>query len=227
MKLLYWRCCAVTVLSLKHNATPMPVYAKRVRVALAGLAIILLTSCASSPPKKLDNICHIFDEKDGWYKDAKKASERWDSPIPIMMAILHQESRFVAKAKPPRTKVLWIFPGPRKSDAYGYAQVKDATWDWYKKDSGHRGADRDDFDDAIDFVGWYNQKSFEISKIVSTDAYSLYLAYHEGHGGFNRKTYANKRWLTDVASKVRTRAAKYTQQLQACEKRLNSGWWFF
>lgn len=189
--------------------------------------LLVVTGCTSIPPKRQDNLCDIFDEKDGWYKDAKKASRRWGSPIPVMMAILHQESRFVAKAKPPRTKILWIFPGPRKSDAYGYAQVKDDTWDWYKKSSGHRFADRDDFDDAIDFVAWYNQKSREINGIAATDTYSLYLAYHEGHGGFRRKSYADKPWLLSVAKKVSQRAADYSQQLQTCEKRLNSGWWFF
>ncbi len=187
----------------------------------------ILVSCTSVPPKQLDNICHIFDEKDNWYDDAKKASKRWNSPIAVNMAFMYQESRFVAKAKPPRTKILWIFPGPRKSDAYGYAQVKDDTWDWYKRASGHRFADRDDFDDAIDFIAWYNRQSQEKNRIASTDAYRLYLAYHEGHGGYSRKSYAKKQWLQSVARKVADRAARYQTQLQGCEKRLNSGWWFF
>ncbi len=192
------------------------------------LVLVLITAgCTTLPPKHIDNVCHIFDEKDSWYKQAKKASKRWDSPIPILMAIMHQESRFVAKAKPPRTKILWIFPGPRKSDAYGYAQVKDATWDWYRKKSGHRGADRDDFDDAVDFVAWYNLQSHKTNGIAKNDAYHLYLAYHEGHGGFSRKTYASKGWLKGVARKVASRADTYSRQLKSCEKRLNSGWWIF
>ena len=189
--------------------------------------LAFISGCTTLPPKHIDNICHIFDEKASWYKQAKKARKRWGSPIPVMMAIMHQESRFVTKAKPPRTKILWIFPGPRKSDAYGYAQVKDATWDWYRKKSGHRGADRDDFDDAVDFVAWYNLQSHKINGIAKTDTFNLYLAYHEGHGGFSRKTYAKKSWLTAVARKVANRAATYEAQLRSCEKRLNSGWWIF
>ena len=185
-----------------------------------------LASCASTPPKHQDNICHIFDEKSGWYKDAKKASKRWGVPIAINMAFIHQESRFVPKAKPPRKKILWIIPGPRKSSAYGYSQAKSGTWKWYKKDTGRRGADRDDFDDAVDFIGWYNNMSNKRSKIAKNDAYNLYLAYHEGHGGYNRATYKNKGWLKKVAKKVSSRAANYQQQLNKCEDRLESSWWW-
>jgi len=186
-----------------------------------------LSACSASPPKKIENACAIFDEKNGWYKKAKKSSERWSIPIEVSMAIMYQESRFVAKAKPPRTKVLWVFPGPRKSNAFGYAQAKKETWDWYKKQSGHRGADRDDFDDAFDFIAWYNSVSVSRLGLPKTDAYSLYLAYHEGHGGFQRKTYKSKGWLLDVARKVNTLAQSYRTQLNGCEKRLKGSWWPF
>ncbi len=186
----------------------------------------LLAGCVSSPPKHQDNLCHIFDEKNGWYKDAKKASKRWGVPIATNMAIMHQESRFHSKAKPPRKKYLGFIPGPRKSDAYGYSQAKDDTWDWYKKKSGHRGADRDDFDDAIDFIAWYNSISVKQNRIAANDTYRLYLAYHEGHGGYSRGTYKKKKWLTDVAKKVDRRAKSYHTQLKKCENRLDS-WWPF
>lgn len=190
------------------------------------LSTLLIGGCVTSPPKHTENICDIFDEKHGWYKDAKKATKRWHVPIAVNMAIMHQESRFRAKAKPPRTKILWIFPGPRKSNAYGYSQAKRSTWKWYKKDAGHWGADRDDFDDAIDFIAWYNQKSVKTSKIAPTDSYRLYLAYHEGHGGFNRGSYKSKSWLISVAKKVQARARNYQSQLNKCEKRLDTSWWW-
>jgi hypothetical protein len=188
----------------------------------------MLTGCASAPPRHLDNICHIFDEKNGWYDDARNAEKKWGSPISVMMAIMHQESRFQSKAKPPRTKILWVIPGPRKSSAYGYSQAKDATWNWYKDKAGRWGADRDEFDDAIDFIGWYNTQSHKLSGIKLNDAYRLYLAYHEGHGGYNRGSYGSKGWLKQVAKKVSARAATYQRQLKGCQKRLESdGWWFF
>jgi hypothetical protein len=183
----------------------------------------LLCSCTSSPPKNKDDICEIFDEKGGWYKDARKASRRWGTSIPVMMSFIYQESSFKARAKPPRRKILWIIPGPRPASAYGYSQATDETWSAYKKATGHWGADRNDFDDAIDFIGWYNDQSYRTNRISKFDAYSLYLAYHEGQGGFAKKTYRSKQWLIDVAAKVRDRSDTYGQQLKGCEKRLKRG----
>ncbi len=187
----------------------------------------VLTGCVTSPPSHVNNICDIFDEKDGWYKDAKKSQKKWGTPIPVMMAIMHQESRFQPKAKPPRSKILWVIPGPRTSSAYGFSQAKSETWDWYVDKSGNWGADRDDFSDAIDFIGWYNTVSHSRNKISLSDPYHLYLAYHEGHGGFERRTFNSKGWLKGVAKKVSSKAATYKKQLAGCEKRLDSGWWFF
>lgn len=191
------------------------------------VAVVALSGCASTPPKYQDNLCHIFDEKDDWYEAAYKAQRRWGSPIPVMMAMMHQESRFVSKAKPPRSKILWVIPGPRPSSSYGYAQAKDETWDWYKDKSGNWGADRDEFADAIDFVGWYNQQTAKQSGVAAHDTYRLYLAYHEGHGGFKRGSFNGKAWLKKVAKKVSTRAQRYATQLKQCESRLDKGaWWW-
>jgi len=198
------------------------------KLTVAVILATALSSCVNSPPKRLDNICHIFDEKGGWYKDAKKASKKWGVPIATNMAFMHQESRFRAKAKPPRKKYLGFIPGPRKSSAYGYSQAKKETWAWYKKTSGHRGADRNDFDDAIDFVAWYNHISTKRARISPNDPYALYLAYHEGHGGYSRGSYRNKKWLQKVARNVANRSRRYQTQLKTCEKRLNSSrWWPF
>jgi len=142
------------------------------------------------------------------------------------MAMMYQESRFQAKAKPPRKKIFGFIPGPRPSSAYGYSQAKKSTWKEYKSSAGNYGADRDDFEDAIDFVGWYNNKSKQRSGISRNDAYRLYLAYHEGHGGYNRGTYRKKKWLIDVARKVERKANTYQQQLNGCEEDLKSGWFF-
>jgi hypothetical protein len=191
------------------------------------LLLATLSACTTSPPKNMDNICELFREKDDWYDDAADASQEWGTSIPIMMAIMHQESRFQQKAKPPRTTILWIFPGPRKSDAYGYPQAKVSTWDWYIDSSGNWGADRDDFADAIDFIGWYNKVSHQKCGIRRDDPYHLYLAYHEGHGGFNRRTFKNKEWLKGVAKKVSARSRTYASQLKSCEKELKSSGWFF
>jgi hypothetical protein len=197
------------------------------RVLALLLCVMLLSACTTPQPRDVNDICAIFKEKDDWYDDAADASEEWGSPIPVMMAIMYQESRFQAKAKPPRKKILGFIPGPRPSSAYGYSQAKKSTWKDYKHSAGRYGADRDDFADAIDFVGWYNYQSYKRSKISRQDTYALYLAYHEGHGGYNRRTYRKKKWLMDVARKVERKANTYQQQLNGCEEQLKSGGWFF
>ncbi len=177
---------------------------------------LFLSGCAFGPPDNPDDICDIFDQKWGWHRDAKTAARRWGASIPVMMAIMYQESSFVDDAKPDRVRIFGVPMWWRLSSAYGYAQVKDDTWRWYERSTGRNG-DRDDFDDAIDFIGWYNKKSGELSGISQTDAYSLYLAYHEGHGGFNSGSYRNKDWLLTVASRVQTRASRYAGQYQYCD----------
>lgn len=188
-------------------------------------AALLLSACSTSPPKNQDNICEIFREKDDWYEEAADARDNWKTPIPVMMAIMYQESRFQSRAKPPRMKILGFIPGPRPSDAYGYSQAKKATWKGYIKSSGNYGADRDDFDDAIDFIGWYNKVSRKRCGIKMNDTYHLYLAYHEGHGGFNRRTFNNKAWLKKIARKTSARSIRYRNQLNSCEDELKKAWW--
>jgi hypothetical protein len=189
------------------------------------MMLIQTVGCGSTQerPQRIDNICEIFRENPDWYKSARKSSKRWSIPIPVLMAIMHQESKFDAEAKPPRTSCLCIFPGPRPSSAYGYAQALDETWENYKRSAGNWGADRDDFADAVDFVGWYCGLSRRKCGIAGNDAYNLYLAYHEGHTGFNRKTYRKKGWLLRVSTKVKRRARTYTSQLAACEGEFSKG----
>jgi hypothetical protein len=188
------------------------------------LAFGVIGGCANRPPKNVQDICGIFEERPSWYKAALKSEKRWGTPVHVQMAIMHQESKFQFDAKPPRKKILGFIPGPRKSDAYGFAQVKDDTWKWYIEKSGNRGADRDKFKDAIDFVGWYTNYSQRTLGISKWDPYNQYLAYHEGHGGWQRKTYSGKAWLVDVARKVDRNAKEWGAQLRRCENDLDDGW---
>lgn len=183
----------------------------------------VLAGC-SSTPENPDNVCEMFTDDRGWYKDARKSSRRWGTDMSVMMAFVHQESSFKARAKPPRTKILWVIPGPRPASAYGYSQATDETWRDYRRSTGRRGADRNNFGDAIDFIGWYNDQSHRRNAIAKTDAYHLYLAYHEGQGGFAKRSFKNKQWLKDVATKVSRRSGMYRAQLDKCEARLNRGW---
>ena len=93
----------------------------------------LLASCTAKQPSNIDNICDIFSEQRSWYKAANKSAKRWGTTVPVMMSVIYQESSFKAKAKPPRTKIIRVFPGPRPASAKGYAQAIDGTWDTYRR----------------------------------------------------------------------------------------------
>jgi len=73
----------------------------------------------------------------------------------------------------------------------------------------------------MDFLGWYCDLSHRLCGISKRDAYRLYLAFHEGHSGYNRGTWRNKTWLRDVAKKVSRRAVTYSRQLKGCRKKLD------
>jgi hypothetical protein len=183
------------------------------------VAVLLLASCTAKQPSNIDNICEIFSEQRAWYKAANKSAKRWGTTIPVMMSVIHQESSFKAKAKPPRTKILWVFPGPRPASAKGYAQAIDGTWDSYRRSTGRWSAERNDFKDASDFIGWYIDQSASKNGIAKTDAQNLYLSYHEGQGGFAKGTHQGKPWLLKVAKKVEARAKTFDRQLKGCERK--------
>ena len=186
-------------------------------ISLALVLIIFTFSCASKPPQQQENICTIFKEKTSWYRLANRSEEKWGAPIHVQMSIVRQESAFQNRAKPERTKLLGIVPWKRKTSAFGYSQAVDGTWDWYKKETKRPLASRVNFSDAIDFTGWYINKTNKINGVKKSDAYNQYLAYHEGHGGFKSKSYNNKDWLIKTATKVDQRAEKYRQQLDQCK----------
>ena len=188
---------------------------------------MLLVGCSSSPPRQPDDICEVFKEKPGWYKAARRAEKRWDLPLAVGMAFVHRESSYVANARPERGKILWVIPWKRPSSAYGYAQITDEAWSDYRKERGNWFSGRDDIEDALDFIGWYNDRSHRKLRIARTDAYHLYLAYYEGPTGFARGGWKNKPKVKGYARKVTDRTYRYQQQLAGCEKKLKRSRWFF
>ena len=194
------------------------------KTALAVLGYVLLSGCISSQPTDIDNICSMFKEKRNWYSSAQSAEKRWGIPIAVNMAVIYQESSFKARARPDRSKILWVLPGRRLSSAYGYAQALDSTWDDYKKFSGNKNASRKSFNDAIDFVGWYNSNSRRINNIDYYDARNFYLAYHEGNSGFARQSYRDKKWLINAADRVQRNSEIFSSQLESCRNELSESW---
>lgn len=191
---------------------------KRLFTLFITVFFFILAGCSSTPPPKktYDNLCAIYHHDDEWQEAANKSYRKWGTPPYVMMALIHQESRFKPNAQAPRQYALGMIPLPRKSSAYGYPQAKDGTWHDYMKSTGNWGASRSDIEDSLDFVGWYNYQSYKRLRISRKDTFKLYLAYHEGHGGYSRRTYLKKKWLLKVAKKVSNRARMYKKQYRRC-----------
>ena len=58
------------------------------------LIFFILFGC-SSVPSNTSNSCLIFNERYLWYKHAKKAEQKWGTPIYIQLAIVKMESEEV------------------------------------------------------------------------------------------------------------------------------------
>ena len=189
------------------------------------LAGCILTACAASPPKVQGNLCEIFDEYPDWYDYAKASEKKWGTPAHIQMAFIQRESSFISDAAPPFEWLLFI-PLGRPSSAYGYAQIQDPAWEDYTRANGGLFKSRTDMEDALDFIGWYNAISRERLGISLWDPYRLYLAYHEGHGGYQRGSYNAKPKLLKVARQVEAKAETYGAQLRGCEEQFQCRSWY-
>lgn len=184
------------------------------------------TACSTVPPHAHDTACEIFSERRSWWRSVRASEDRWGVPPEVQLAIIGLESGFVDDARPPRRGGFLFIPGRRASSAFGYAQAVDGTWDWYREDAGRPRAQRDRFDDAADFVGWYARKSQALSGIPLSDARNQYLAYHEGHAGYNRGSHRDQAWLMRKADRAAALAARYRAELSGCARRLDRRWPF-
>ena len=175
-------------------------------------------SCSSIPKNTADG-CSIFSERYLWYKHAKKAEQKWGTPIYIQLAFIKMESDFDWLARPERLKIFKVIPYRRPSSSFGYSQAVKGTWKQYKEETNNKLATRTRFKDSVDFIGWYTNKTEKILKISKKDAFRQYIAYHEGWG--NYKNYKKKQKVILLAKKVQQQSDKYKSQLNKCSKSLN------
>ena len=175
-------------------------------------------SCSSIPKNTADG-CSIFSERYLWYKHAKKAEQKWGTPIYIQLAFIKMESDFDWLARPERLKIFKVIPYRRPSSSFGYSQAVKGTWKQYKEETNNKLATRTRFKDSVDFIGWYTNKTEKILKISKKDAFRQYIAYHEGWN--NYKNYKKKQKVILLAKKVQQQSDKYKSQLNKCSKSLN------
>lgn len=185
---------------------------------LAVALVLVLGSCSSdgNRPSNIDNACVIKSERPAWFRATKAVENRWGVPPHVLLATVYYESKFRSKARTRREYLFGFIPNGRESSAYGFSQALDATWDGYRDDTGRRGADRDDFSDSADFIGWYMDQSYQRNGIAKDDAYNQYIAYHEGHTGFARGNHLNDSFVRNYARRVEEKAQEYELQLGQC-----------
>ncbi len=184
------------------------------------LILFFLISSCSSVPKNTADGCSIFSERYMWYKHAKKAEQKWGTPIYIQLAFIKMESDFDWLARPERLKLFKVIPYRRPSSSFGYSQAVKGTWEQYKKETNKRLATRTRFKDSVDFIGWYTNKTETILKVPKKDAFRQYIAYHEGWG--NYKNYKKNQKVILLAKKVKNYSDKYKKQLSKCNKSLST-----
>ncbi len=200
------------------------------KILAAALIFVAIAGCAEKFSRDPQDLCDYLAKRSGWFKAIETASIKWSVPQSLILAFIQHESLFDAEARPPRRKILWVIPGPRRSSAYGFAQAIDATWEAYLSATDNRRARRDNFADASDFVGWYVNTNAKTTGISRTDTYQQYLIYHEGAGGFRRGSHKSKKWLLKVAARIQEKEKRYRQQLSQCtdeQKRSRRWWWPF
>ncbi|MCP5245206.1 MAG: hypothetical protein H6937_04340 [Burkholderiales bacterium] len=184
-----------------------------------------LVGCAANPPRQQHDLCAVFEQQPKWYDYARASENNWGVPAHILMAFVRHESSYRYNAKPPFEWFLFI-PLGRPSSAKGYAQIQDPAWQDYKQSTGGLFKSRSNMADVLDFVGWYNHNSNQRLGISKWDPKNLYLAYHEGHGGYRRGTYRKKEWLLNVADRVDHTAREYGAQLLRCDVQFRCRHWY-
>lgn len=185
------------------------------RITLFAVGVLVLGGCATAQPHNTHSICQVFDQYPRWHREANAAQKRWGTPVNVLMAFVRRESNFREKARPDRPWFLFI-PLPRRSSAYGYAQAQDPIWKEYKETNGHWFKSRKDMDDSLDFIGWYTDRIHRELGISKWDPKHLYLAYHEGMGGYRSGKWRHDRHLLNTADEVDHLAREYGAQLKRC-----------
>lgn len=168
------------------------------------VVMLLFSTVAQAKLDQKNEVCQILTENPSWYTAAKKTEQKWGVPVAVQMAIMHQESHFKATAKNPT------------SSAYGFAQVLNATWKGYQRDVSSK-ARRSDFAAASDFIGWYANQAQDQLGISPDNAYNLYIAYHDGSGGYKKASKNKKSLAARLATRVQSTAKDIRQDMKTCE----------
>ncbi|WP_150464310.1 transglycosylase SLT domain-containing protein [Francisella sp. XLW-1] len=154
--------------------------------------------------------CEILDQNPNWKLSLKKAQDKYNLSPAFAMGLIYQESRFDAEAK------------SSYSTAYGYAQAINSTWQHFQEEV-KQNAKRNNFDDSVQFIGWYMAQLSKSLKLKMSDSENLYMAYMLGATGYKRYkagTFKNKAKIEEdknIANKVKAYTNLYKSQLKDCK----------
>jgi len=183
------------------------------------LPLIFISTVATSmtldfmpPPQVPSNACAIFKEYPQWQKDTQEVEKKWGVSVGTQLAIIQQESQFKPESRPMVSK----HSNKVASSATGYSQALRKTWHNYLVATHKFFADPRNFADSADFIGWYAHEAHRDLGISVQNTHALYLAYHEGAGGYKSKSYLKHPWIQNVAYKVHRQAQVYQSQLSKC-----------
>ncbi|PHP26323.1 lytic transglycosylase [Limimaricola cinnabarinus] len=186
------------------------------------ILLAVLAGCGPrdfAAPRELDDACSIVRQHPDYLRAFKATERKWGVPVPVQMAIIYQESKFIGNARTPFQWKLGVIPVGRQSSAYGYSQALDGTWDEYLEQEGGWRHKRDNIRHATNFMGWYMNGTKRELGIPLYDTRNQYLAYHDGRAGYRRGTWKSKSWLINVSDSLARRTLLYDSQLRACGKR--------
>lgn len=189
--------------------------------AISFVAALLASACASAPQPsnaEIADACLLLQQNKPWRDTLREVARQWGAPIGYTLAVIKQESSFDSQALAPRGERQWfgLVEGNRVSSAAGYSQALDGTWEAYKKATGRWGANRNNFQDSSDFIGWYYNTNGQRVGIGQYDYRAHYLVYHEGATGYLDGAWKKKGWLVGIADKVANQAARYEYQISNC-----------
>ncbi len=205
------------------------------KISLIGLSI-LFVGCSSNrihevkntkdittksiSTKNKNNACEMLKENHDWLIATNNSYQKWGTPISVQLSFVYHESSFVHDARPFKKDSRYPFGKKYLSTALGFSQALNGTWGDYLKETTIKNPDRTNFGHSVDFIGWYNKKSFKSLSIKPSDAYNLYLAYHEGRGGWKKGYHLKQPWLMNYAKSVQKKANEYSSQINKCNLRL-------
>ncbi len=208
----------------------------KIKLIAVSFCSIMLIGCANkntivikelSKPVKTTSIktsykqdaCKMLIENPDWLHAIRQSHLKWGTPMSIQLSFVYHESSFVYNARPIKKKKGYTFGTEYASSALGFSQALNGAWGDYNKEQKPVNAKRTNFGDSVDFIGWYNSKSFKMG-IKPTDAYNLYLAYHEGRRGWQKGYHKKQKWLLNYAKSVQKKSEVYSKQINNCNLRI-------